>query len=152
VTFRACDITQLTFADLPRYDAVFLIGILHHVKVATPALLRSLRTVTGRVIVLEPNGDHLLRKALELTPAYRAAGEDSFGTRQLRLLFESVCYRCVCWRRLNLFPNFTPKSVFRLLKPLEPMIEATPGLRTLCTVNMYGFDIPGLDATSSNAA
>jgi hypothetical protein len=43
------------------------------------------------------------------------------------------------WRRLNLFPNFTPLPLFRLLKRFEPTIEATPVLRALCTVDMYGY-------------
>src|SRR5262249_23095643 len=83
--------------------------------------------------------DHVLRRLLEMTPSYRAAGEDSFGTRQLRRLFEEAGFRCVVWRRLNLFPNFTPRPLFRLLRRFEPAIEATPGVRALCTVNMYGF-------------
>jgi SAM-dependent methyltransferase len=141
VRFGHCDITRLDFAELPQYDGAFLIGILHHVKAVTPDLIRALGRLTGRVIVLEPNGDHLLRRLLELTPSYRAAGEDSFGTRQLRMLFEAAGFRCVVWRRLNLFPNFTPKPVFRLLRPFEPAIETLPGLRALCTVNMYGFQI-----------
>jgi cyclopropane fatty-acyl-phospholipid synthase-like methyltransferase len=139
VRFRHCDITRLDFSALPAYDGAFLIGILHHVKAATPRLIAALRGATTRVVVLEPNGNHLLRRLLELTPSYRAAGEDSFGTRQLRRLFEDAGFRCVVWRRLNLFPNFTPQPLFRILRPLEPAIEATPLLRALCTVNMYGF-------------
>jgi SAM-dependent methyltransferase len=143
VRISQCDITQLEFAGLPRYDAAFLIGILHHVKAATPMLIKGLRDIAPRVVVLEPNGNHLLRRLLELTPSYRAAGEASFGTRHLRILFEQAGYRCVTWRRLNLFPNFTPLPLFRLLKPLETAIETTPILRALCTVNMYGFEAPG---------
>jgi SAM-dependent methyltransferase len=142
VRFTHCDITRLDFAALPRYDGAFLIGILHHVKAHTPALIEALRMATGRVVVLEPNGDHLLRRLLELTPSYRAAGEASFGTRQLQRLFEAAGYRCRLRQRLNLFPNFTPQVLFRLLRPLEPAIETTPGLRALCTVNMYGFQRP----------
>jgi SAM-dependent methyltransferase len=140
VRFCCCDITRLDFTDLPRYDGVFLIGILHHVKSAVPDLLQGLRNITDRVVVLEPNGNHLLRRLLELTPAYRAAGEASFGHRRLIHLFEAAGYRCVTWRRLNLFPNFTPPSLFRALRPFEPAIEANPLLRALCTVDMYGFD------------
>ena len=137
--FEACDISRLEFADLPRYEGAFLIGILHHVKTATPAILRALHRITGRVVVLEPNGGHLLRKLLELTPSYRAAGEDSFRRRRLERIFAEAGFRRVIWRRLNLFPNFTPQLLFRLLRPIEPVIEVTPGLRALCTVDMYGF-------------
>ncbi len=137
--FEARDLTQLEFADLPRYDGAFLIGFLHHVKAATPAILRGLHRITDRVVVLEPNGGHLLRKLLEFTPAYRAAGEDSFRRRELEKIFAGAGYRRAVWRRLNLFPNFTPQPLFRLLRRVEPAIEATPGLRALCTVDMYGF-------------
>jgi hypothetical protein len=54
-------------------------------------------------------------------------------------LFANAGYHAVMWRRLNLFPNFTPLPLFRLLKRFEPTIEATPGLRALCTVDMYGY-------------
>jgi cyclopropane fatty-acyl-phospholipid synthase-like methyltransferase len=139
MSFTACDITKLDFSRLPQYDGAFLYGILHHVKAATPALVRDLRNVAPRVIVLEPNGNHLVRKLLEHTAAYKAAGEDSFRTRQLEGIFKEAGYRRVVWKRLNLFPNFTPRLMFRLFKPFERLIENTPILRALCTVNMWGF-------------
>jgi SAM-dependent methyltransferase len=138
VGFTACDITRLEYATLPRYDAVFLIGILHHVKPAAPAILRGLRRITSRLVVLEPNGNHVLRKVLEWTPAYRGAGEDSFRRSSLKRLFSDAGFRMVVERRLNIFPNFTPQPLFRALRHVEPTIEATPGLRALCTVGLYG--------------
>jgi hypothetical protein len=79
----------------------------------------------------------VLRKLLELTPSYRAAGEDSFRTAQLVELFAAAGYRAQVHRRMNLCPNFTPRVLYRLLAPLEPRIEAS--LDALCTVNMFGF-------------
>ncbi|MGO9607167.1 MAG: class I SAM-dependent methyltransferase [Candidatus Binataceae bacterium] len=149
IRFNACDITQLDYSQLPHYDGAFLIGILHHVKHATPAIIRSLRAVTSRVVVLEPNGDNIIRKLLELTPSYRAAGEDSFRTSEVVGLFEDAGFQNRTWRRLNLFPNFTPRLVFELLRPIEPLVEATPGLRALCTVNMYGFTFDVTEETVS---
>jgi len=145
--FNACDITQLDYSQLPRYDGAFLIGILHHVKQAAPAIIRSLRAVTSRVVVLEPNGDNIIRKLLERTPTYRAAGEDSFHSTAVVGLFEDAGFQSKTWRRLNLFPNFTPRFVFELLRPIEPLVEATPGLRALCTVNMYGFTLDAPNTT-----
>lgn len=146
--FEARDVTRLDF-DGRRYDGAFLIGILHHVKTQAPAIVRSLRQITDRVVVLEPNGGHLMRKLLELTPSYRAAGEDSFRHRDLERLFTNAGYRRVIWRRLNLFPNFTPQPVFRLLRRFEPAIERTPGLRALCTVDMYGFESQKTDGAAA---
>ena len=139
VKFRAVDIAALDYASLPRYGAAFLMGILHHVKAATPAIVAGLATRTGRVVVLEPNGDHILRKLLELTPRYRAAGEDSCRTAQLVEVFAAAGFTSVTHRRMNLCPNFTPGFLYRLLAPLEPRIEASATLDALCTVNMFGF-------------
>ncbi|HXC27657.1 MAG TPA: class I SAM-dependent methyltransferase [Stellaceae bacterium] len=138
--FAARDVTRIDFTELPHYDGAFLIGILHHVKPVAPAILKGLRGNTGRVVVLEPNGGHVVRKLLELTPSYRAAGEDSFRRSRLLRLFAEAGYRTVVSRRLNLFPNFTPQTAFRLLRWLEPLVEATPVLRALCTVDMYGLE------------
>jgi cyclopropane fatty-acyl-phospholipid synthase-like methyltransferase len=139
IRFKACDIVAMDYSQLPTYDGAYLWGILHHVKSFTPAILKNLRHIAKRVVVLEPNGNHLMRKLLERTASYKAAGEDSFRTRELEKLFAAAGYQKVIWKRLNLFPNFTPKSVFTLLQPTESFIEKTPILRSLCTVNMWGF-------------
>ena len=136
--FEACDITQMDFGGVS-YDGAFLIGILHHVKSATPGILRNLRRATSRVVVLEPNGNHIVRKLMERTETYKVAGEDSFRTRQMEAIFAEAGYRKVIWKRLNLFPNFTPLPVFRLMRGFEPLVERTPLLQALCTVNMWGF-------------
>jgi 2-polyprenyl-3-methyl-5-hydroxy-6-metoxy-1,4-benzoquinol methylase len=147
IRFDVADLTRLDLRRMPPFDGAFLMGILHHVKQATPSIIRQLRDIAPRVVALEPNGNHVLRKLLELTPSYRAAGEDSFRTRQVIELFENAGYRTVVHRRLNLFPNFTPGFLFRLLRGVEPIVEATPGLRALCTVNIFGFDSPGGNAS-----
>lgn len=136
--FFSTDLVTLDYSSLPRYDGAFLIGILHHIKAATPEALRSLAHVTDKIVVLEPNGNHLLRKLLELTPSYRNAGEDSFRTREMVDIFSATGWRTMVRKRLNLFPNFTPGLVYRLLAPIEPYIEESLLLNALCTVNMFG--------------
>jgi len=137
LTFKAADLITLDYDGLS-YDGAFLIGILHHIKAATPAVVRSLARATDKMVVLEPNGDNLVRKALEFTPTYRNAGEDSFRTRELNGIFESAGWQIVVQRRLNIFSNFTPVSIYRLLAPLETRIEASRLWNGLCTVNMFG--------------
>jgi hypothetical protein len=90
------------------------------------------------MVVLEPNGDNLMRKALEFTPAYRSAGEDSFRTQEMIDIFAAAGWQTVVQRRLNLFPNFTPGPVYRLLAPLESRVEASRFWNALCTVNLFG--------------
>jgi cyclopropane fatty-acyl-phospholipid synthase-like methyltransferase len=137
-TYRAVDLVTFDYDSLSRYDAAFLMGILHHVKAATPDIVRAMARRTDKLIVLEPNGNHLLRKALEYTPSYRDAGEDSFGAKSLMKIFAAAGWKTVVWRRLNLFPNFTPGFVYRTLAPIEPFVEGNRFLRALCTTDMYG--------------
>ena len=138
-SFRVCDITKVDLATLPHYDAVFLMGILHHVKKGTPEIVQQVRKITNRVIVLEPNGNNLLRKCLEFSPEYRKAGEQSFTRNQIERIFSDAGFEKVLCQRLNPFSVVTPKFVFRALVPFEGTIESTPVLRTICTTNMWGF-------------
>jgi len=138
VSFRAVDLTSLDYETLPLYDAAFLIGILHHIKPAAPRVVKALGRRTSRMIVLEPNGNNLVRKALEFTATYRDAGEDSFRTKRLTSILEQAGWKTMVWRRLNLFPNFTPGPLYRLLAPLEQRIENSRLGKALCTVDLYG--------------
>jgi SAM-dependent methyltransferase len=136
--YRAVDLTSFDYASLPRYDAAFLIGILHHVKSATSSIVTALTKRTDAMIVLEPNGSHLVRKLLELTRTYREAGEDSFHRGELTEIFTKAGWIVKRYQRLNLFPNFTPAFLYRRLAPFEPKIEASEFWSALCTVDMYG--------------
>ena len=136
--FFTTDLVTLNYSALPRYDGAFLIGILHHIKAATPDVLRSLAQVTDKIVVLEPNGNNVIRKLLEFTPSYRRAGEDSFRSQEMIDIFSGAGWRVIVRRRLNLFPNFTPNFIYRLLAPIEPYIEGNSLLNAICTVNMFG--------------
>lgn len=140
VTFEAVDITRGDYAGSQTYDAAFLVGILHHVKSATPTIVRALAEVAPKVIMLEPNGAHPLRKLLELTPSYRAAGEDSFTAGRLKTIFKDAGYKLHTHKRANLLPNFTPKRVFDALIPFEKAVENSSILSGMCTVNIFGFE------------
>ena len=139
VRFTACDITALDYTSLGTFDAVFMIGILHHVKAATPAIVKAVRGISKHIIVLEPNGDHLVRKLLELTPSYRAAGEDSFRKSTLIRIFEQAGFELVEHKQINLFPNFTPQFFFDTFRALEPVIEKNALLKGLCTNGLFAF-------------
>ncbi len=139
VDFEAADITRIEL-EPGAWDAAFLLSILHHVKPGTPGLVERLaRAEVPRVVVWEPNGNHIGRRLLELSPAYRRAGEDSFRASELLEIFGDRGYRPRVRRRVNLFPNFTPGFVFDWLRPLEEPIERSALLNALCTVNLFGF-------------
>jgi 2-polyprenyl-3-methyl-5-hydroxy-6-metoxy-1,4-benzoquinol methylase len=140
-TYRAVDLVSFDYDSLPRYDAAFLIGLLHHVKPATPDIVRAMARRTSKMIVLEPNGSHLLRKAMEYAPSYRAAGEDSFRSKDLMAIFAAAGWRTEIWRRANVFPNFTPGFFCRWLAPFESRIEENRFWNAFCTVDMYGLTL-----------
>jgi len=48
-----------------RWDGAFLMGFLHHVKESAPVIVSRLSKVVPRVVVVDPNGDNLIRKTLE---------------------------------------------------------------------------------------
>jgi hypothetical protein len=64
------------------------------------------------------------RKAMEYAPSYRVVGEDGFRSKDLMAIFAAVGWRTEIWRRLNMFPNFTPGSIYRWLRPLETRCTA----------------------------
>jgi cyclopropane fatty-acyl-phospholipid synthase-like methyltransferase len=143
VHFEAVDITNLDYGRLPLYECAFLIGILHHVKEATPKIMAGLSLIARHVVVLEPNGNHILRKILEQTPAYRSAGEDSFRLTHIKTIFNAADYDIPIFKRINLFPNMTPEFLFHLFLPLETRLEQSRSLDFLLTVNMFGLSRKG---------
>lgn len=136
--FHAADVTQLNATTLGTYDGMFMIGILHHVKSRAASVVKAMAEVSPRIVVLEPNGSHPVRKMLELTPSYRAAGEESFRTGQVIRMFNQAGFKLVELKRLGLFPNFTPLAVMKALRPLERLVEAT-WLNRSTTTTLYGF-------------
>lgn len=137
--FHMADVTTIDYKALVGYNGVFMMGILHHVKKSAAQMVRSMHGVAPRVVVLEPNGAHPVRKLLEFTPSYRRAGEESFRARAVIRMFEDAGFELKEFCRMGLFPNFTPAAIVSALRPLEAKIEASPLLSLLCTANIFGF-------------
>ena len=136
--FHVGDLTDPKFIKELDVEAAFLMGFLHHVKSATPQIISDLSKRVPKLIVMEPNGNHLMRKLLEQTPTYRRAGENSFRKTELERIYTENGYRVMFYRRLNLFPNFTPRAVFKNLLWMERRIEASRYLDFLCTAQIWG--------------
>ena len=143
VRFHAADVTTHEYEPGERWDGAFLVGFLHHVKPDTQAIVTRLSRVTSRVVVLEPNGDHVVRRLLERLPSYRAGGEESFRLQELIAVFARAGYRLRERSAINLFPPFTPDFLFPVGRGLERLVEATPALRGLCSSHVLGFAAAG---------
>lgn len=140
VHFRVEDCTAIQYRLGEHWDAAFLVGFLHHVKDFVPQIVASLAQVAPKLVVLEPNGDNWIRKALEHLPAYQSAGEDSFQLKTLLSIFQSHGYTLKVLRKINFVPQFCPASVFPLLKWMESIIEPSPLLNGLCSTYVMGLE------------
>ncbi|GJQ57641.1 MAG: class I SAM-dependent methyltransferase [Candidatus Scalindua sp. AMX11] len=140
VHFYAKDITKYEFEADSFWDGAFLIGILHHIREYTPKVVSHLAKVCPKVIVLEPNGDNILRKGLELLPSYKRAGEESFKLRNLINTFNVEGYTMKVNMRINFLPQFLPEKLFHLFNKLENTIEQNIVLNRLCATYVLGFE------------
>ena len=140
VHFHVKDITEYEYETDSFWDGAFLIGVLHHVKEYTPKAISHLARVCPKVVVLEPNGDNVLRKGLELLPSYQRAGEESFRIRELINIFSSEGYIMKVNMRINFFPQFLPKKLYPLFRMLERTIEQNIILNRLCATYVLGFE------------
>jgi len=139
VRFLVADVTTHEYADGERWDGVFLMGFLHHVKRGTPVVIERLSRVAPKVVVVEPNGNNPMRKALERLPSYRTGGEESFRLAELVRIFAGAGYRLHQRVPINLFPPFAPDALFPLVRRVERLVEATPALHAFCSSHVLGF-------------
>ncbi|MBI5235379.1 MAG: class I SAM-dependent methyltransferase [Deltaproteobacteria bacterium] len=140
VNFVVRDVTDISYAKGDSWDCAFLIGFLHHVKGFTPKIVERLAEVCPKVVVLDPNGDNLIRKFLELTPSYRRAGEDSFKLKKLIKIFEDNGYKTTIVKRTTLVPSMLPERFFGFVKWIERIVEANRVLSRLCSSYVIGFE------------
>ncbi len=130
VTFAVGSAYDLPWPD-QSFDIAHLRGVLHHMDRPERAVAEAAR-VARQVVILEPNGLNPVLKLLEkLSPYHRAHGEKSFLPATLRrwvrdagLVLAADSYCC-------LVPYFCPEPAARVLKRIEPLVEAVPLLRQL---------------------
>jgi SAM-dependent methyltransferase len=134
IRFEVADVHKLPFPD-DSFDLALIQSTLHHDD--DPAdIIREAFRVAPMILIHEPNGNNLGLKVIEKVSRYhREHGEKSYGSRQIVRWVEAAGGE-VQWRRFAGFvPMFSPDWLARLMKGVEPVLEATPGLRALgCAV------------------
>jgi 2-polyprenyl-3-methyl-5-hydroxy-6-metoxy-1,4-benzoquinol methylase len=141
VKYYAKDIIHYEYDENDQFDGAFLMWILHHVKDYTPEVVARLARVCRNVVVVEPNGNNLIRKGLELLPSYKKAGERSFRIKELARIFEAAGYSVNAFRRIHFIPNLLPEIFFEPFKKLEAIIESNRILDRLCSTYIIGFEL-----------
>jgi SAM-dependent methyltransferase len=111
------------------FEVAQLRGVLHHVDDPVAALREALR-VAPSVVVMEPNGYNPGLKLLErVSPYHREHEERSFSARRIDGWVRGVGGDVVARSWIGQVPMFCPDRLARIAKRVEPLTEATPGLR-----------------------
>ncbi len=139
VHFQVADLRTHEYTEGAWWDGAFLLGFLHHVKPSAATIVTRLSSVAPRVVLVEPNGDNVMRRLIERLPSCRRAGEASFRLRELVSLFRRAGYELRTHRSVSLFLGLTPAPLLPVMACLERWVEVHPWLRRLCSTRVLGF-------------
>jgi ubiquinone/menaquinone biosynthesis C-methylase UbiE len=134
IEYRVLEDNKLPFDDRT-FDVAIIQGVLHHADDPQGTIREALR-VADEAVILEPNGLNPGLKVIEKpSPYHRKHNERSYTPRRLRAWIESAGGHVVDHKFAIFVPMFSPAWLARLMKAVEPAVEATPGLRTFgCSV------------------
>jgi SAM-dependent methyltransferase len=112
-------------------------GVLHHLDRAPEAIAR-LGNGFASVLILEPNGYNPVLKIIERASRYhREHDEKSYLPFMLDRWFGQNGYHAICRRYVGVVPYFCPELAARLLKRIEPAVEAIPAVKSVaCGTNV----------------
>lgn len=130
VTFQMMNVYDFETLDT-RFDIAVLRGVLHHLPDAEAAV-RLTAKVADEIVILEPNGANPVLKIIERVSPYHIAHEEqSFHPRTINRWLKNSGCEIVRSKLITLVPIFCPSMIARILKALEPLVEAIPLLRLL---------------------
>jgi ubiquinone/menaquinone biosynthesis C-methylase UbiE len=114
-------------------DLAVVRGVLHHLD-NPQAAIAHLATQFRTVFVLEPNGYNPVMKLIErLSTYHRQHDEKSYWPPALNQWFQKAGFAPVEQQFFCLVPYFCPTPLAKILRMLEPVVEAIPGVRQIST-------------------
>lgn len=131
IEFHVGDGHSLLF-ESKSFDLVLIQAVLHHDNDPADVVREAFR-LADEVVILEPNGYNPALKVIErVSPYHRRHKEKSYAPRAVDAWVAAAGGRVVARKYSNLVPVFAPDVVARVCKAVEPVVEATPVLRTFC--------------------
>ena len=134
IEFAVLDDDRIPFPDAS-FDVAVVQGVLHHADDPAHTIREAVR-VARELVILEPNGLNPGLKLLERVSTYhREHNERSYSRRRLRGWVEAAGGHVVAEKFAIFVPIFSPDWLAKTMKAVEPLVEATPGLRAAgCSV------------------
>ncbi|MBC7789360.1 MAG: class I SAM-dependent methyltransferase [Anaerolineae bacterium] len=134
VRFVVADAHRMPFPD-DSFDVVLVQSILHHDD-DPGAMIREAFRLAPTIVIHEPNGNNFGLKLIEkLSPYHREHNEKSYSARQLSQWIENAGGFVSLKRYAGFVPMFSPDSLAKVMKVLEPVVERLPVVNALaCAV------------------
>ncbi|TXM67228.1 class I SAM-dependent methyltransferase [Methylobacterium sp. WL120] len=128
--FASCSVYDMG-DSYGHFDIVMLRGVLHHLPDAEAAL-KAVSPICDEIVIVEPNGCNPVLKLIEKFSTYHIEHEEqSFMPRTINNWLLSARKTPVSTKMVNFVPLFCPPTLARLLKFLEPIVEAIPIVRLI---------------------
>jgi len=123
------------------FDVIVIRGVLHHLNKPKQAI-KSLRHLSNKIIVLEPNGFNPILKIIENTSPYHIQrGERSYWPPLINKWFSNNGFKVRKQTFFSIVPYFCPKSIVKLLKLIEPVMEKIPFAKLFyCGTNLIYYE------------
>jgi 2-polyprenyl-3-methyl-5-hydroxy-6-metoxy-1,4-benzoquinol methylase len=126
-----CGSSRMLLDEGHRFDIAVYRGVIHHVADPPEEIQRAL-SLTGKTIILEPNGLNLLVKLIEkLSKYHREHYERSFSPAKIGRWVREGGGEVKKSIFFGLVPHFCPDLIARVGRFLEPPVELMPGIRSL---------------------
>ena len=134
ISFQVASVYDLQ--DLgEKFDVAIVRGVLHHLYNAKEAVA-NISKIASQAVIVEPNGYNPILKVIEKTSRYHIEHEEKSYSPHLLNTWIRQCGGSVVKSTYGgLVPMFCPDLMARLLKKIEPIVEAIPLFRCIsCAV------------------
>lgn len=123
------------------FDIVIIRGVLHHLNNPKKAI-KSLKNISNRILVLEPNGFNPILKLIENTSPYHIQrGEKSYWPPTINKWFADNNFKVRRQLFFSIVPYFCPKNIVKVLKFIEPIMERIPFVKLFyCGTNLVYYE------------
>ncbi|HBB68193.1 MAG: hypothetical protein A2X28_11295 [Elusimicrobia bacterium GWA2_56_46] len=126
ITFFVGDILRPGTFTGKRFDLVIMRGVLHHLS-DPAAALRHCAGLADRILIIEPNGNNPILKAIEQLSSYHREHEErSFPPRLLRRWCREAGLDVAALDFIGFVPFFFPTLPAKIIYFFQPFLERVP--------------------------